>query len=380
MNLRKVTGFAATVVLLAVYGTVSSKATAAPLIAAQAVVATPMAQFNEPWAMTFLPDGRLLVTEKRGQLKVYTVDGSTATITGVPAVSYGGQGGLLDVVLHPAFAANNLVYFSFAEAGANNTRGTAVARARLSLSPQSGGSLSNVQVIWRQSPKVTGPNHFGGRIAFGSDGRLWISSSERNQFEPAQQMNTTLGKILRLNDDGSIPADNPFVSQGGVARQIWSLGHRNVYGLAFDSQGRLWSHEMGPRGGDELNIIERGSNYGWPIVSNGDHYDGRVIPDHHTRPEFNAPEVWWNPVISPAGLIFYDANLFSQWRGNALIGGLSARGLIRVAISGATAREVERINLNQRIREVEQGPDGAIWVLEDQQGSSGGRLLRLTPR
>lgn len=374
MNLKNLTrpGFA--VVLLALCGAVSSTATA------QAFVSTPMAQFSEPWAMTFVPDGRLLVTEKRGQLRVYTVGGSTATVTGVPAVSYGGQGGLGDVVLHPGFAANNLIYFSFAEAGANNTRGTAVARARLTLSPQGGGSLSNVQVIWRQVPKVTGGNHFGGRIAFGADGRLWITSSERFQFQPAQEMNTNLGKIVRLNDDGSIPSDNPFASQGGVAAQIWSLGHRNVYGLTFDSQGRLWSHEMGPRGGDELNIVERGSNYGWPIVSNGDHYDGRVIPDHNTRPEFNAPELWWNPVISPAGLIFYDANLFPQWRGNAFIGGLSARALIRVQISGTTAREVQRLNLNQRIREVEQGPDGAIWVLEDQQSGSGGRLLRLTPR
>ena len=358
------------VVLLAV-AAVGSKATA------QSFVATPMAQFSEPWAMTFLPDGRLLVTEKRGQLRVYTVGGSTATITGVPAVSYGGQGGLLDVVLHPGFAANNLVYFSYAEAGANSTRGTVVARARLTLSPQGGGSLSNVQVLWRQVPKVTGPNHFGGRIAFGADGRLWITSSERFQFQPAQDMNTNLGKIIRLNDDGSIPSDNPFASQGGVAAQVWSLGHRNIYGLAFDSQGRLWSHEMGPRGGDELNIVERGSNYGWPIVSNGDHYDGTPIPDHPTRPEFNAPELFWNPVISPAGLIFYDANLFPQWRGNAFIGGLSSRGVVRVAINGTTAREAQRLNLNQRIREVEQGPDGAIWVLED---GSAGRLLRLTPQ
>jgi glucose/arabinose dehydrogenase len=370
MDLHKLTLSCAALALLA-YGSASNEATA------QSFVATPVTQFSEPWAMTFLPDGRLLVTEKRGTLRVYTINGSSATISGVPAVSYGGQGGLGDVVLHPGFAANGLVYLSYAEAGTNNTRGTAVARGRLTLSPQGGGSLSNVQVIWRQTPKVTGGNHFGGRLAFSSDGRLFITSSERFQFDPAQAMNTNMGKILRLNDDGSVPGDNPFAGQGGVAAQVWSLGHRNVYGLDFDPQGRLWSHEMGPRGGDELNIVERGSNYGWPIVSNGDHYDGRVIPDHNTRTDFNAPEAFWNPVISPASLIIYDGSLFSAWRGNALIAGLSSRGLVRVQIDGNTAREVERLNLNQRIREVEQGPDGAVWVLED---GANGRLLRLTPR
>jgi glucose/arabinose dehydrogenase len=313
--------------ILVLYGAVTSKAEAVPLIGAQSYVVTPVVKFSEPWAMTFLPDGRLLVTEKRGTLRVYTINGTSATISGVPTVSYGGQGGLGDVTLHPSFAANNLIYLSYAEAGTNGTRGAAVARARLTLNPQGGGSLSNVQVIWRQTPKVTGGNHFGHRIVFGSDGRLWISSSERFQFTPAQDMNTNLGKIVRLNEDGTPVADNPFAGQGGVAAQIWSLGHRNVYGLAFDSQGRLWSHEMGPRGGDEFNLIERGSNYGWPVVSNGDNYDGTPIPDHPTRPEFNAPEVSWNPVISPSSLIFYEASLFPQWRGNAFISGLSSRGL-----------------------------------------------------
>ena len=329
--------------------------------------------------MTFLPDGRLLVTEKRGALKVYTIGGASENISGVPTVSYGGQGGFGDVVLHPSFAANHSVYLSYVEAGSNNTRGAVVVRAKLTLNPQGGGSLSNVQVIWRQQPKVTGDGHFGHRIAFGPDGLLWISSSERQKFDPAQDMNVNLGKIVRLNDDGSTPADNPFASRGGVTAQIWSLGHRNVYGLAFDAQGRLWSHEMGPRGGDELNIIERGSNYGWPIVSNGDHYDGRDIPDHNTRPELNAPEASWNPVISPSSLIIYDASLFPQWRGNAFIGGLSALGIVRVQIDGNTAREVERLNLGQRIREVEQGPDGAIWALEDESNGAGGRLLRIAP-
>jgi glucose/arabinose dehydrogenase len=374
MNLHKLTLPCAALALFAFAG-------ASHEASAQSFVATPVTQFSEPWAMTFLPDGRLLVTEKRGTLKVYTLNGTSANITGLPAVSYGGQGGLGDVVLHPGYAANNLIYFSYAEAGTNSTRGTAVARARLTLSAQGGGSLSNVQVIWRQTPKVStsSGNHFGGRIAFSSDGRLFITSSERFQFNPAQDMSTNLGKIVRLNDDGTVPGDNPFASQGGVTAQIWSLGHRNVYGLDFDAQGRLWSHEMGPRGGDELNLVERGSNYGWPVVSNGDHYDGRVIPDHNTRPDLNAPELSWNPVISPASLIFYDASLFPQWRGNAFIAGLGSRGLVRVQISGTSAREVERLNLNQRIREVEQGPDGNVWVLEDERNGSGGRLLKLSP-
>jgi glucose/arabinose dehydrogenase len=188
---------------------------------------------------------------------------------------------------------------------------------------------------------------------------------------------TNLGKIVRLNDDGSVPADNPFAERGGVAAQVWSLGHRNPLGLAFDAQGRLWEHEMGPRHGDELNLIERGRNYGYPIVSNGDHYDGRSIPDHDTRPEFAAPKAYWVPAISPAGLIIYSGAKCPAWRGSALLGGLSSTALVRVQLDGETAREVERWDMNQRIREIEQGPDGDVWILED---GNGGRLLRLSPR
>jgi glucose/arabinose dehydrogenase len=193
-------------------------------------------------------------------------------------------------------------------------------------------------------------------------------------------MQSNLGKIVRLNEDGSVPKDNPFADKGGVAAQVWSLGHRNVLGIAFDAQGRLWAQEMGPRGGDELNLIERGANYGYPVVSNGDHYDGRTIPDHNTRPEFKAPLVTWNPVISPAGLMFYSGRQFPQWQGSAFIGGLSSQAIIRVAIEGNRAREAERFPMGQRIREIEQGPDGALWVLEDERGGSGGRLLKLTPK
>ena len=209
---------------------------------------------------------------------------------------------------------------------------------------------------------------------------MWISSSERQKFDPAQDMKTNLGKIIRLNDDGSVPADNPFARQGGVAAQVWSLGHRNALGLAFDAQGRLWEHEMGPKGGDELNLIERGRNYGYPLVSNGDHYDGRVIPDHDTRPEFAAPTISWNPVISPAGLVFYSGDRFPQWKGDAFIGGLSSKSLVRIEFDGTQAREAARYDMGERIREVEQGPDGSLWLLEDGNDGSGGRLLKLSPQ
>lgn len=343
--------------------------------------ATEVARFDEPWAMAFLPDGTLLVSEKRGKLqRLDPLNGSKAEIAGVPAVDYGGQGGFGDVLPHPDFSRNGWVYLSYAEAGEGDTRGGAVARAKLALAPEGGGTLSDMRVIWRQVPKVSGKGHYGHRLAFGPDGKLWITSSERQKFDPAQDMHSNLGKIVRLNDDGSVPADNPFARQGGVAAQVWSLGHRNALGIAFDAQGRLWEHEMGPQGGDELNLIERGANYGYPIVSNGDHYDGRPIPDHDTRPEFAAPRITWTPVISPAGFIIYSGTRFPAWRGNGFIGGLSSHALVRVAFDGEQAREVERYDMGQRIREVEQGPDGAIWLLEDGKDAGAGRLLRLSPR
>ncbi|MDQ3056738.1 MAG: PQQ-dependent sugar dehydrogenase [Pseudomonadota bacterium] len=353
---------------------VASNATGKPF------ATTEVANFNEPWAMTFLPDGRLLVTEKKGALKLLDVaSGKAGNVSGVPSVDYGGQGGFGDVVLHPQFASNGMVYISFAEAGDGGTRGGAVARGKLTVDANGGGALSDVSVIWRQVPKVAGRGHYGHRIAFGPDGKLWITSGEREKFTPAQDMKANLGKLIRLNDDGSAPADNPFAKDGGVAAQFWTLGHRNLLSIAFDTQGTLWTHEMGPRGGDELNRIERGSNYGYPIVSNGDHYDGRDIPDHPTQPQFNAPEITWNPVISPAGFIIYSGTQFPDWQGDGFIGGLSAQGLVRIEFNGMSAREAQRFDMGARIREVEQGPDGAIWVLEDENKGSQGRLLKLTP-
>ncbi len=338
---------------------------------------TPKATFNEPWAMTFLPDGRLVVTEKAGSLKLYNpATNAIGTITGTPTVFYGGQGGFGDVMLHPQFANNRYVYYSYIEAGANSTRGAVVARAQLTLDASGGGSLASPQVIWRQSPKMTGEGHYSHRILFDGSGKLWITSGDRQHFEPAQDMTGNLGKVLRLNDDGTTPSDNPFVSQGSIAAQVWSLGHRNPLGIARDASGRIWTHEMGPEGGDELNLIERGNNYGWPRVSNGSHYGGGNIPDHAPGDGYNAPEAWWTPVIAPAGFIIYSGDLFPYFKHHGFIGGLASQALVRIQFDGNTAREAERYPMGRRIREVEQGPDGAIWLLED--GGSG-RLLKLTP-
>lgn len=338
---------------------------------------TEVTKFNQPWAMTFLPDGRLLVTEKQGALKLYTIGGAAQDITGVPKVVSEGQAGLGDVVLHPQFEENQWVYLSYAEAGDGDTSGAAVARAKLELN-ESGGALKDLKVIWRQIPKVSGYGHYGHRMAFDSAGFLWITSGERQKFDPAQDMQSNLGKVVRLNDDGSVPKDNPFADQGEVAAQVWSLGHRNPLGIAFDAQGRPWAHEMGPKGGDELNLIEHGRNYGYPTVSQGDHYDGKPIPDHAERPDFVEPIITWNPVISPSGFVIYSGSEFPDWKGNGFIGGLSSQALIRVEFDGTTAREAERYDMGARIREVEQGPEGALWVLEDERKGPGGRLLKLT--
>ncbi len=350
----------------------------------------PITSFDEPWALAFLPDGRMLVTEKKGNLFIVTQDGEKSRgIRGMPDVAYGGQGGLGDVALHPDFAENNTIYLSYAESGVGGgTRGAAVARAVLTETER-GGRLSDLEVIWRQYPKVVGYGHYGHRLLFDDEGYLWISSGDRQKFTPAQDMQANLGKVLRLHDDGSVPDDNPFVDyfdenplvdDEGVYPQIWSLGHRNILGLAVDLDGQLWDLEMGPRGGDELNRVVRGANYGYPIVSNGVHYDGRDIPDHDTHPEFNAPAVWWTPVVSPSDLMIYRGNLFSDWRGNAFVAGLSSRAIVRVELEGDHAREAERFDMGARIRAVVEGPNGAIWVLEDDRGDSTGRLLKLTPK
>jgi len=336
---------------------------------------TEVATFNEPWAMTFLPDGQMLITEKRGRLYIVKQDGvKSRAVEDVPNVDYRGQGGLGDVILHPDYANNGIIYLSYAESGVGNVRGAAVSRGRLDIGTRT-SFFRDGKVIWRQNPKVTDDGHYGHRMVFDRDGYLFISSGDRQKFTPAQQMNGNLGKTVRLNEDGTIPEDNPFYAKGDVTAEIWSLGHRNPLGMFLDAQGRLWNHEMGPLHGDEMNLIIKGANYGYPIVSEGDHYNGDKIPNHDTRPEFEAPKVAWVPTIAPGGVVFYTGDMFPDLKGTVLIAGLASRAIIQVAIDGDDAREVNRFKMDNRIREVEQGPDGAIWVLEDRDG---GRLLKLT--
>ena len=337
-----------------------------------------VADFDEPWAMTFLPDGRALVTEKKGQLKLWQNGKATLDIAGAPKVDSAGQGGLMDVVLSPDFAKSKLVYLSFSESG-NGGKGVALAMAKLDadgLAPK----LLNLKVIFRASPYVDGNGHYSGRIAFSPDGKyIFFTNGERQKFDPAQDPKATLGKVLRLNLDGTPAAGNPLAAKG-FHPAVWSYGHRNLLGIAFDAQGNLWEQEMGPKGGDEVNLIYPGLNYGYPNVSNGNHYDGRDIPDHKPGDGFEAPKVFWNPVISPGGLMIYSGKLFPRWKGNAFIGGLSSKSLVRVKLDGESASKADQWDMGARIREVEQGPDGAIWLLEDGKNGSQGRLLKLTPK
>jgi glucose/arabinose dehydrogenase len=322
--------------------------------------------------MAFRPDGRLLVTEKPGRLRIFAGGKLSEPIAGVPQVAYRDQGGLLDVEIDPDFARNQLVYLSYAEAAEtqpanakdthdprfgpppppgkedNVLKGGAVARGRLD-----GMQLRDVEVVWRQEPKTIGRGHFGGRLVF------------------------ALGKIVRIHPDGSVPADNPFQGKAGVHPDIWSLGHRNPLGAAIHPATRaLWIHEMGPWNGDEINVPEPGRNYGWPVVSNGENYDGSPIPDHPTRPDLAAPLYYWHPAISPSGLAFYTGTLFPKWKDNVLVGGLSSEDLFRLTLQDGQVRSEERLGLRRRIRDVIQAPDGSVWVLKD---GKDGELLRLAP-
>lgn len=341
----------------------------------QAYKVNNIAQFNEPWAIISLKDGRLLITERRGRLYLFDPKSKKKTeIKGAPKVAYGGQGGLGDVAPHPDFERNQWVYLSYAEQGQGGY-GAVVVRGKLDLTKNT-PQLTQIKKIWTQVPKFSsGQGHYGHRIIFGSDGKLWISSGERQQFNPAQDMKSNAGKIIRLNDDGSVPSDNPFMNQGEIAKQIWSLGHRNPLGLAFDPQGQLWVIEMGPKGGDELNKVLKGKNYGYPIVSNGDHYDGKPIPDHSTRPEFEAPAIDWTPVISPSSLMFYTGSVFPQWQNKAITTGLSSKAIVIIDTTQQPVKEVQRLDMKARIRGVIQAQDGGIWVIED---GPQARLLKLT--
>ena len=324
-----------------------------------------MGRFAQPWAMAFLPGGhQALVSERAGKLMLWQSGAPPQPVSGVPGVDYGGQGGLGDVVLSPRFAQDRTIYLSWVEASEGDTRGAVVGRAML-IADGAAPRLEGLEVIWRQAPKVTGRGHYSHRLAFSPDGQsLYIASGDRQKMAPAQDRASDLGKIFR------VPLANP------AAREVVSLGHRNMLGLSFDARGRLWVLEHGPKGGDELNLVQPGGNYGWPLVSDGDHYDGRAIPRHATSTDFIAPAISWTPVIAPGGMIFYSGTLFPDWRGQAVIAGLGSQGLVRVRIEGETAREVARHPLGNRIRAIAQHPDGSIWVLED---ADNARLLRLAP-
>ncbi len=325
---------------------------------------------DHPWGLAFLPDGRLLVTERAGRLRILGADKKlSAPLSGVPAVQASGQGGLLDVALDPAFKTNKAIYLSFAEPGEGGTS-TALARATLGE-----GKLENVKLLFRQLPKVTGNGHFGGRIAFARDGHLFLTTGERQKFEPAQDLKSHLGKVIRINRDGTVPADNPFVGRADAKPEIWSYGHRNVQGAAIDPvTGALWTIEFGPAGGDELNRPEAGKNYGWPLVSWGNHYDGRRIAKPSTRPDLTDAVKYWNPSINPSGMIFYTGAMFPSWKNNLLVSGLGPLGIVRLTIENGKVTGEERIELGDRIRDVDQAPDGSIYVATDQDD---GRIWRL---
>jgi glucose/arabinose dehydrogenase len=330
-----------------------------------------VATFDAPWAMDFLPGSGVrmtnlaLVTERGGALWLVDVtNGRRQRVSGVPPVKAAGQGGLGDVVAHPDFAGNQRVYLSFVEAGPDGTSGAAVGYGRLILGSGE-PRIEGFKVIWRQRPKVTGNGHFGHRIAFAPDGTMFISSGERQKMQPAQDRQSDLGKIIHTTAEGQ-----------PIGGRFYTLGHRNPLGLAFAPDGRLWVAEMGPQGGDELNLIVPGRNYGWPEASYGSQYGGAGIPDEHRSRGFEEPKAWWNPSISPGGLLIYSGELFPQWKGDALIPALSGEALIRVDLNGDQARKADQWDMGKRIRAVDQGPRGELYLLED---GPNARLLRLEP-
>jgi glucose/arabinose dehydrogenase len=330
---------------------------------------------EHPWGMAFLPDGRILLTERPGRLRLIDADGTLREeeLAGVPSVFATGQGGLLDIELDPDFAANQIVWLSYAEAGAGGTAGTAVGHGRFA-----NDAIEGFEVVWRMQDKVPGKNHFGSRIVFADDGTLYITTGERFRFEPAQDLSQTLGKVVRITREGAPAPGNPFLDREDALPEIYSYGHRNIQAAAIDpATGALYVAEMGPKGGDELNRIEPGANYGWPLVSWGTHYDGADIPDPPTRPEFTDALIQWTPVIAPSGMIFYRGDLFADFKGHALIGGLQAEGLTRLELKDGEVVDQELIPLGARIREVAEGPDGALYVLTDD--SSDGAVWKLAP-
>lgn len=332
---------------------------------------------ENPWSLAFLPDGRMLVTERPGRMRIVTQHGVVQPpLANVPPVFAEGQGGLLDVALDSDFLLNHTLYFSYAEPGKDGTAGTAVARARLGEN-----ALEEVKVIFRQQPKTTGPNHWGSRIVASGDGTLFVTLGERYEHrDSAQDISTTLGKVVRIATDGNIPKDNPFAGQKEALPEIWSYGHRNPQGAALHPvTGKLWVHEHGPKGGDEINIIEPGANYGWPVVSLGFNYDGTPVGTGEAHAEGMANPIYsWTPVIAPSGMMFYGGDAFPDWQGDLFVGGLRARALVRLDLHGDKVVAEERLltEVGRRIRDVAEGPDGAIYVITDEDD---GEILRVAP-
>ncbi len=341
---------------------------------------------QNPWGMTFLPDGKMLVTEKPGRLRIVAADGKLSEpVAGLPPVDARNQGGLLDVALDPAFASNRLIYWSYAEPRDGGVNNTAVARGR--LVDEAAPRVEDVQVIFHQTPSLNSTLHFGGRLVFGRDGTLFVTLGDRSITEgrmQAQRMDGLLGKIVRLNTDGSIPKDNPFVGKDGVPPAMWSFGHRNIQAAALHpTTGELWEVEHGTRGGDEINIARKGKDYGWPTIAYGIEYRGGAITGGITAKEgMEQPLYYWDPVIAPSGMVFYTGPLFPAWRGSLFIGGLASTNLVRLTLEGERVVGEERLLTDlqpkrERIRDVRQGPDGALYLLTD---STAGRVLKLVPK
>ncbi|MGE0211599.1 MAG: PQQ-dependent sugar dehydrogenase [Parvibaculaceae bacterium] len=345
---------------------------------AQIIVDRVTDKLSEPWGLAFLPDGRMIVTEKGGTLRIVSDKGEVGEpIAGVPKVDDRGQGGLLDVAPHPQFADNRFIYVSFSEPGEGGNS-TAVARGKLSADEK---SLEDVKVIFSQKPKLPSTKHFGSRLVFDGKGHLFITTGERSepQFrEQSQELSSHLGKVIRVNEDGSVPDDNPFVGKADALPEIWSYGHRNIQAAAINpATGALWEIEHGPKGGDEINIAEAGKNYGWPVVSHGVNYDGSPVGTGQKQAEGMVDPLYqWTPVIAPSGMIFYNGELFPDWQGNLFVGGLAATALVRLELDGDKVVHEERLleDLGMRVRDVVQGPEGAIYLLTDE---SNGAILRV---
>ncbi len=335
---------------------------------------------DKPWAVEPLPNGDLLVTEKPGNMRIVSASGQVGEpISGVPKVVSRGQGGLLDVALSPNFASDNTIYWSFSEPRDGNKNATSVAKGVLS---QDRRSLSNVKVIFQAKPAYDGGLHFGSRLAFGPDGMLYVTLGERSDKEmrpQAQHMDSHMGKVLRITPEGQPAPDNPFLNQQGVLPEIWTIGHRNVQASAFDSEGNLWVVDHGPQGGDEVNKLQAGKNYGWPVVTYGEEYSGQSIPSVTTKEGFEDPIYYWDPVIAPSGAQFYTGNAFPEWQGNLFVGSLKDQRLVRLKLEGnrVTGEEHLLTDRKQRVRDVRQDAEGNLFIVTDQQN---GELWKITPK